>query len=53
MKIQNLSPEHIDSLAKTLEEEYNMEDNINRPYEFPNNYLDKNDDGITIQKKIL
>lgn len=53
IKTQNITPENLDNYIKSLYKEYDVQDNINRPYEFPKNYLDKKDDGIKIQKKIL
>lgn len=53
IKTQKILPEELNNYIETLFKEYDEQENINRPYEFPNNYLNENDDGIKIQKKIL
>lgn len=53
IKTKSILPEEIDSYLKTLLKEYDIQENISRPYIFPDNYLNENDDGVRVQKKIL
>lgn len=42
-----------DDITSELLNEFDKYDYFDRPYEFPENYLSNNDDGITIKKRIL
>ncbi|MBR3229541.1 MAG: hypothetical protein IKF91_01790 [Bacilli bacterium] len=53
IKTGNIFPEELNYFICALFEEYDIQDNISRPYNFPNNYLSEDDDGIKIEKKIL
>lgn len=53
IKTYKLFPQDYDSYLKELSEQFDNEELFFFPYEFPDNYLSEEDDGITIRKKIL